>query len=150
MERKKHASAWLLILIVLLPGCSTIEPAQHFGKVPLESYQSAYVVFSKDSTIGEYIAADLARRNIRASMGTLADKPNDVGFYVIYTDRWNWDLAVYLDSLDVQFIDNSNGQMIASGAFKNSKVFESQPNPRTKTREVIDSMFGTKPANDSN
>ncbi len=74
--------------------------------------------------------------------GDAREKPKEVGFYVIYTDHWNWDLAVYLDSLDVQFIDNSNGQIIASGSFKNSKIFESWPNPRTKTFEVIDSMFG--------
>jgi hypothetical protein len=146
MKLKLYSLAGLFLLGLFNSGCSTVEPAQHFGNVPLESYKSAYVVFSKDTTIGGYIAADLAQRGIKASVGTLQDEPKDVGFYVTYVDHWNWDVAVYLDSLEVQFIDNSNGQIVASGFFRNSKVLESWPNPRTKTFEVIDSMFGAKPA----
>ena len=90
----------------------------------MKSFKSAYVVFAKDTTIGGYIEADLARRNIKVSIGPLKDKPEDVAFYVIYTAGWNWDLAMYLDSLNVKFFDNSNGQMIASGSFRNSKIVE--------------------------
>ena len=38
----------------------------------------------------------------------------------------------------------SNGQMIASCSFRNSKLFDSWPDPRTKTFEVIDSIYNTK------
>ena len=134
-------------LLILTSGCSTVEPAKHYGNRPLESFKSAYVVFAKDTTIGGYIAADLARRNIKVNMGPLKEKPADVECYVIYTDGWSWDVAMYLDSLDVKFFDNSNGQVIASGSFRNSKIIESQPNPRAKTFEVIDSIYGTKPGN---
>lgn len=149
MKKKISSIIGSLFLTLLISGCSTVEPAEHFGKVPLESYKSAYVVFSKNTTIGGYIAADLSRRNISTTLGSLKDRPAKVGFYVVYTDHWNWDVAIYLDSLDVDFIDNTNGQIIAHGSFKNSKFMESWPDPRAKTFEVIDSMFGTKPADDS-
>jgi hypothetical protein len=86
----------------------------------------------------------LARRGVKVSIGPLRDKPQDVACYVVYTDHWNWDLAMYLDSLDVQFFDNSTGQMIASGSFRNSQVMESFPNPRKKTFEVVDSIYNSK------
>lgn len=127
--------------LAFISGCSTIGPAKHYGSTDLDSYKSAYVVFAKNTTIGGYIAADLARRNIKVALGPLKDKPNDVMMYVTYTDHWNWDVVMYLDSLEVQFIDNSNHQQIATGTFKNSKVFESLPDPRKKTFEVVDSMF---------
>ena len=133
-----------VLLVIIASGCSTVEPAKHYGNAPLESFKSAYVVFATDTTIGGYIEADLARRNIKVSIGPLKDKPTDVAFYVIYKDHWNWDVAMYLDSLDVQFFDNSNGQMIASGSFRNSKIVESWPDPRTKTFEVVDSIYDKK------
>jgi hypothetical protein len=144
MKQKKYSIGLLMFLILFICGCSTVEPAEHYGNLSLESYKSAYVVFAKNTTVGEYIAANLARREIKVSMGPLKDKPKDVALYVIYTDHWNWDVAMYLDSLDVQFIDNSNEQMIAHGSFKNSKLLESWPDPRKKTFEVIDSMYNEK------
>jgi hypothetical protein len=144
MKQKNYLLSFFFFLTIFISGCSTVEPANHYGNKPLESFKSAYVVFAKNTTIGGYIAADLARRNIKVSLGALKDKPKEVAFYVIYTDHWNWDVAVYLDSLDVQFIDNSNGQIIASGSFKNSKLLESWPDPRKKTFEVIDSIYNAK------
>lgn len=132
------------VIVVFISGCSTVEPAVHYGKTPLSNYKSAYVAFATDTTIGEYIEADLARRGVKVSIGPLRDKPQDVACYVVYTDHWNWDLAMYLDSLDVQFFDNSTGQMIASGSFRNSQIMESFPNPRKKTFEVVDSIYNSK------
>lgn len=143
MRQKIYLLLLFLPFTLFISGCSSVEPAKHYGNLPLNSLKSAYVVFAKDTTIGEYIEADLARRNVKVSGGTLKDKPEDVAFYVIYTDRWNWDVAVYLDSLDVQFFNNATGQIIASGSFRNSKLLESWPDPRAKTFEVIDSIYNS-------
>ena len=97
MNLKIHF-ALIILFAIFVSGCSTVEPAKHYGNAPLESLKSAYVVFAKNTTIGGYIAADLARRNIKVSLGALKDKPKDVAFYVVYADHWNWDVAVYLDS----------------------------------------------------
>ena len=126
-----------------MTGCSTIPPAQHFGELDLSSLKSAYVVVAPrgNPNIGSYIVTALAHRNIRTNIGALKDKPADVAFYVTYEEHWNWDLAVYLDTLDVNFFDNTTGKRIASGAFRNSKLAETWPNPRDKTIEVVESIF---------
>jgi hypothetical protein len=135
----------VIFIAVLVSGCSSIQ-SKHYGNIPLESLKSAYVVLAPkgNPTIAGYINVALAQRNIKTRIGPIAEKPADAAFYVVYTDHWNWDVAVYLDSLDIQFIDNSNGQIIASGSFKNNKIVESWPSPRAKTLEVIDSIYNSK------
>jgi hypothetical protein len=132
-----------LFLAAWLTGCSTIPPAQHYGDTKLDSLKSAYVVVAPkgNPSIAGYIVTALAHRGLKVNSGALQDKPADVDFYVTYTEHWNWDVAVYLDTLDVEFMSNATGQMIASGSFRNSKIAETWPNPRDKTIEVVDSIF---------
>jgi len=108
--------------------------------------KSAYVVVASggNPNIGGYIEAALARHNLKVDIGAIGNMPKDVSFYVTYEDGWNWDVTVYLSSLNVRFIDNMTGQLIASGAFKNNPVFETFPNPRTKTFEIIDGIYNAK------
>ncbi|HEV2695148.1 MAG TPA: hypothetical protein VG347_19800 [Verrucomicrobiae bacterium] len=132
-----------LALAMGVNGCSTVTSAQHFGDAKLDSYKSAYVVIapSGNPNIAGYIVTGLAHHNLKVNSGALKDKPAEVGFYVTYQEHWNWDLAVYLDTLDVQFMDNTNNQLIANGSFRNNKFFETQPDPRDKTIEVVDGIF---------
>jgi hypothetical protein len=60
MKQKIYLLSLFLPFTLFISGCSTIEPAKHYGNLPLNSLKSAYVVFAKDTTIGGYIEADLA------------------------------------------------------------------------------------------
>jgi hypothetical protein len=55
----------------------------------------------------------------------------------------NSSLTMYLSSLDIQFLDNRTGQLIANGAFKNS-LLHTYPDLGDTTRQVIDSMYNAK------
>jgi len=134
-----------VFIATFISGCSSVEPAKHMGNIPVESLKSAYVVLAPgaDTTIAEFIQVGLAHHDLTVSVGALRNKPKDVAFYVNYQDHWKWDLTMYLDSLDVQFIDNSNDQVIASGSFRQG-LFHNFPDPRTTTFEVIDSIYNTK------
>jgi hypothetical protein len=136
-----------IFITAFISGCSTVKPAQHYGNIPLDSLKSAYVVVAihGNPTIGGYIQTALARRNLKVNIGALKDKPQNVAFYVNYKEHWNWDVTVYLESLDIEFVDNANGQIIAKGSFRNS-FLHTFPDPRTKTFEVVDSMFDAKSA----
>ncbi|HEX7653837.1 MAG TPA: hypothetical protein VF607_10040, partial [Verrucomicrobiae bacterium] len=124
--------------------CSTVTEGRQLTKTDLNTLKSGYVVVAKrgNTTIAGYILADLAQRDIRVTSGDLMDKPADVDFYVTYQEHWNWDVAVYLDTLDIQFYDNKTGVMLAAGSFRNNKIMEQFPNPRDKTKEVVDCAFG--------
>lgn len=132
--------------LLMIQGCASVEPGQRYTGKPVGSLTSAYVVVTPDNTdhaIGTYIQGALERRNVRATIGLLKEKPADVDFYVTYTDHWQWDVTMYLSSLDIQFLDNRTGRLIANGAFKQG-LFHTYPDIRDTTRQVIDSMYSAK------
>jgi len=134
-----------IIATAFISGCSSVGPAKLQGNKPVASLKSAYVVVATggNPNIGGYLQGGLARHNIKTDIGALRDKPADVDFFVNYKEHWNWDIAVYLESLDVEFVDNSDGKTIATSKFRQG-LFHSFPDPRTKSFEVIDSIYNAK------
>src|SRR5689334_23154136 len=131
---------WVFLAFVI-SGCSTVEPGKRYGSTPLESMKTAFVVIRPDydPKIGAHIQDALTRHGVSSLAGPLQEKPKDVAFYVEYEDHWRWDLAMFLFSLDIRFLDNSTGQLIGSGSFKQG-TFHSFPDAREKTSEVIESI----------
>jgi hypothetical protein len=144
MIRKASPFVCLLIALVV-SGCSTVEPGMHYGSAPLASMKTAFVVIRSDydPQIGVDIQEALTQHGVAASSGTFAEKPKDVAFYVEYEDHWRWDLAMYLYSLDIRFTDNTTGQMIGRGDFRQG-AFHSFPDAKKKTFEVIESIYNAK------
>jgi len=134
----------LLILTALMffAGCSTIGPPVVSKDYDLATLKTAYVVRHAKSNrnIDVYIQSALVEHGVTASSGPLENKPKGVDFYVTYDDRWQWDMAIYLGSLDISFIDNKTGHLIASGHFKNG-IFHSFPNPSEEVKKVISSVY---------
>jgi len=145
MIRKTTLLLWVFLAVVV-SGCSTVEPGRRYGGASLESMKTAFVVIRPDydPKIGVNIQeALLIQHGVTAQAGRLQEKPKDVAFYVEYEDHWRWDLAMYLLSLDIRFIDNTTGQLIGSGAFRQGG-FHDFSNAREKTFEVIDSIYKAK------
>ena len=133
------------VLVAALGGCSTVNPCKHFGDIRIGDLKSAYVVRhpKSDRDIDRYIQEDLAERGVRVTVGPIESKPKDVDFYVEYSDRWRWDMAMYLNSLEIRFESNTNGALIGSGSFEQGGL-HSFPDPKKKTREVIDQIYSAK------
>jgi hypothetical protein len=146
MDVKKEERVKIRIILVFLlttvSGCSTVTPAVFNRAYDLSKLKTAYVVKHENSTrdIDLYIQTALTGYEVRTSSGPMEQKPNDVDFYVTYVDRWHWDLAMYLRSLDIAFFDNKTSHHIASGRFENGP-FHTFPSPRKKVMEVIDSIY---------
>jgi hypothetical protein len=130
------------ILVLSACGCSTVKTAKHYGNVDLDLLKTAYVIWSpnSDRTIESYAKAGLEAHGVKVTAGPREQKPSDVAFYVECEPQWWWDLWMYLSRLDIRFVDNSNGQVFAIGAFENS-WFHSYPDSKSKTIEVINSMY---------
>ena len=131
-----------LVVVIFLTGCSSVGPAQHFGAIPVESLKSAYVVVapSGNPNIAEDIVIALGQHGVKVSTGAVQDKPKDVAFFVNYKEHWDWDVTMYLESLDVEFMDNATGQIIASSKFRQGWL-HTFPDPRDKTIEVVNSIY---------
>jgi hypothetical protein len=132
-------------LIAMVSGCSTVQPGQYHASTSLQSLKTAYVVTRPDydPKIGENIQEALSKHGVTTQTGPLQAKPKDVAFYVEYEDHWRWDLAMYLFSLDVRFVDNGSAQVIGTGAFRQG-LFHDFPNPREKTLAVVESIYNAK------
>jgi hypothetical protein len=144
---RKLGLIWLALFTVFISGCSTttIEPAKRFGGVRLEALGKAYVVLLPDAdrNIALGIQKALAQHGVKATVGPMNEKPKDADFYVNYVDHWRWDLAMYLYSLSIDFIDNSSGETIGTGTFGPVK-FHTFPDPKKKAVEVVDNIYNAK------
>ena len=134
-------------LALCLTGCSSVVDANIQRNVRLESLKKAYVVRDPNSTGGceEAAREALIQRGVSVTYGFFQDKPKDVDFYVEVVDRWQWDVAMFLVSLDIRFREDATGDPIANGWFKQSSFFHTFPDQRKKTVEVIDAIYNAQP-----
>lgn len=138
----------LALLSLCFSGCSSVVDAKYYSNhLRLESMKRAYVVHDPGSTYGCANAAEeaLIARGLTVTSGFIQDKPADADFYVEVIDRWQWDLAMYLASLDIRFVDNATGDLITLGTFRQG-AFHTFPDQKQKTFEVIASMYSRQPA----
>ena len=139
----------LVLLAVCFSGCSSVVESKYYSKhVRLESMKRAYVVHDPGSTYGcaNAAAEALTERGLTVTSGYIQDKPADADFYIEVIDRWQWDVAMFLASLEIRFVDNASGDLIAIGTFRQSTFFHTFPDTRQKTFEVIASVYGSQPA----
>lgn len=139
----------LVLLALCFSGCSSVvESKYHSPRVRLESFKKAYVVHDPGSTYGCANAAEeaLKARGLAVTSGFIKDKPADTDFYVEVIDRWQWDVAMYLASLDLRFVDNTTGDLIATGTFRQGTFFHTFPDQKQKTFDVIASIYNSQPA----
>jgi hypothetical protein len=142
----KLASISFLAALAILSGCSTINPASALPGSNLRDLKAAYVVThgGNSADMDSYVQESLITRGIRVRAGPETSIPNDVDFYVTYSDSWRWDLTMYLKELHIHFYDAKSGALIASGSFSNS-LLHSFPDPGKKVSEVIATMYGEAP-----
>ena len=135
----------LLLVALCVSGCSTIEPAHSYGDKPLPSLKSAFVSYRKgsDPDIAQYICEALTQHGVKTSAGYEENRPKDVDFYATYASHKQWDMKMYLDTLSIQFLDGSSGQLIATGQFRNSAL-HTYPDVRKTTFDVVQSMYESK------
>jgi hypothetical protein len=139
----------LVLLAVCFSGCSSVVESKYYSRhVRLESMKRAYVVHDPGSTYGcaNAAAEALAERGLTVTSGFIKDKPAEADFYIEVIDRWQWDVAMFLASLEIRFVDNATDDVIAIGTFQQSTFFHTFPDTRKKTFEVIDSVYRSQPA----
>jgi hypothetical protein len=126
----------------LSTACSSVVEAKRYKDIPLASLKKAHVVREPNSTPGCELAAReaLERRGLAVTYGVIQEKPKDADFYVELVDRWQWDVAMYLAALDIEFKDSATGEPIARGWFRQG-TFHTFPDQGKKTAEVIDAIY---------
>jgi hypothetical protein len=134
-----------LLIAILVSGCASVEPGKRYGNANLDAMKRAYVVIAPDmdAKIGANIKEALTQRGVQTGSGPLSQKPKDVEFYVTYIDHWRWDMAMYLLSLEINFMDNATGQKIGHGMYGMNGM-HTFPDPKKTTFDVVDSIYKAK------
>lgn len=108
----------------LLFGCATSRNVTASRDAPpLKSFKSAYVVNNGGkSNIGETIQDKLMLYGFVVKSGPDVVTLDNTDLIVRYTDRWQWDLVMYLRSLDVRVYEGATGSLLVTGSWKNSPL----------------------------
>lgn len=115
----------IIVCSVCLIGCATSRnvSSSRTLSAPLRSLKTVYVVNNGGkSNIGENIQDTLVHYGFNVRSGPDVSTLKDTDLIVRYTDRWRWDLVMYLRSLDVRVYDGATGDLLVSGSWKNSPL----------------------------
>ena len=107
---------------------------------------NSVLVFSRDLTTGELSYVETIFDGVGGVEGlaaawSVALSPDGADVYMTFVDRWRWDIAMYLKSLDVSVFRTADDSLVATGSFRNS-LLHSFPDPAEKADAIVDSIFG--------
>lgn len=141
MNANNHKPAWpcllvriccCLALVLTLESCvhqSTRRMSPSMSDNRMSQMKSFYVRkhSEDDYKVGEDIAAQLQSMGYRASVGSSQSAPGKVDGVITYTDKWFWDITMYMLSLDVQLREPGSDMVLANAmTVRSSLVRKSQ------------------------
>jgi hypothetical protein len=131
------------LLIFLFSGCHTVPQAEHNQKYDVSGLKVGHVVMSarKDRGFDEEIERVLRKRGVKVTKGDKASIPADADFYVIYEDKWKWDMIMYPAHVTISFRRAKTDEVIGSAKFDNS-FFHTFADPPEITEELIGRIYG--------
>jgi len=126
--------------LLLAFGCAKLTATVPAG-AELGKLKSFYVVrHERDGRgINELIRDDLASRGVTVTTGSEPARPKPVDAIVTYEDHWQWDVTMYMLSLNISVRDGASNALLASGqSYRPSLV---RIAPREMVKEVLDEIF---------
>jgi hypothetical protein len=137
---------WGLILTALVlgtTGCHTIHPATVLDTESIRGKNQIYVVEStrKDRGFRKEIERNLLGRGFNVTSGPMDGLGKEVELYLIYEDRWSWDMVMYPSRVKIAIYDAVTRGLLGSADFKN-RAFHTFPDPPEITDELLGRIFG--------
>lgn len=121
-----------LALLAVLPGCvheNTRILSPGLSESGVSKMRSFYVRKDADDDykLGEAIVSELQLMGYRATTGSAESSPGKVDAVITYTDKWMWDITMYMISLDVQLREpRSEATLAVAKTTRSSLVRKSQ------------------------
>ncbi len=123
----------LIITPLLLQSCAVHDSTRQFApganEVRMAKLKTFYVRKHSDDNynLGEDIATTLQKMGYQATVGTALSSPNRVDAVISFTDKWMWDITMYLLSLDLQVREPGSDAIFATAkTVRTSLVRKSQ------------------------
>lgn len=140
MRRTAALLAVLAAVALTTPGCAinrataTVDPTAELGAI-----KSMYVkrLAADGRGINVLIADKLKARGYTITTGT--DKPDHVDAVVTYTDKWMWDITMYMLELTITIRDPKTDYPLASGNSFHTSL--TRLTPAEMVDEVLNNIF---------
>lgn len=135
--------AWVSLLALAGTGCHTVSPARVADPARLKDKKQMFVVQStrKDRGFHQEIVRNLTARGFTVSSGALDGMDAKAELYLIYDDRWTWDMVMYPQEVKMALHDGKTRELVGSSHFKNT-FFHTYPDPPEITDELLGRIFG--------
>jgi uncharacterized lipoprotein YajG len=131
-----------LLLVTILSGCAVNKmDAQVFPDQDLGKVNSFYVVKhdADERNVNELIVKKLSSLGKQVSTGTSAEAPAQVDALVTYTDKWMWDITMYMIELTIVIQDSKDKFPIAKGYSMHTSL--TRLSPEKMVDEVITNIY---------
>lgn len=143
---KSHITLVLIIFASLLSGCSKVVlKADSDPNVDISNIKSFYVrqLPTDNRGLEVKIASQLNEFGYQATSGVHELPTRSVDAIVSYTDRWMWDITMYMLELNIEFRDPDTNYVFASGnSYRTSLV---RKPPEYMIEEVLRKILGMRP-----
>lgn len=131
-----------LLLVTLLSGCAVNKmEAQVFPDQDLSKINSFYVVKldADERGVNELITKKLSAIGKAATTGSAENAPAQVDALVTYTDKWMWDITMYMIELTVVIQDPTDKFPIAKGYSMHTSL--TRLSPEKMVDEVVTNIY---------
>jgi hypothetical protein len=159
-SRNALLSVVLATLVQFMVGCGTVSPAADrifvarineemrkrdivVDSQKLTGKKQIYVVQSnhKDRGFRKAIERNLKGRGFIITSGPMERLGEQSEFYLVYEDRWSWDIYMYPNRVKMAIYDTQTHGLLGSAEFKNS-VYHTYAHPPEITDELLGRIFG--------
>lgn len=143
----KKLMTLMFVAMLVLSGCATRLNANVSPDQNMDRLGKIYVArFEPDKRgLNQIIAEELNKLGYHATYGETKDKPKSTNVVVTYSDKWMWDITMYMIAIDIQMFDVDKGIPIAD--VHNMRTSLARKSPRGMIREALYELLnkGTPP-----
>lgn len=141
----KQLHGLLIAAIALLAaGCATSQEVLVGTTNPPKAITSVALVPQDGNSpaMDGFMQKEFMRRGVawKAPVPPSSRTSPDIDAIVGYVDVWRWDLAMYLQSIDINMYDGRSGNLVVNGRWKDSPMHGFR-DPETVIRELLDEML---------
>lgn len=137
------AMFWCFIVLALT-GCATSQTVTLASMSPPKELHSAALVFQEGNNSD--MTVDITQQlrdggiSVKPPLPAGIRQASDVDMLVAYSDKWRWDIVMYLKSLDLNIFDAKSGNLIVTGRWENS-AFHGFQDSKKVIKGLLDEMM---------
>ena len=141
----KFHAGWWLVFLFMFSGCSVVNQSSMTPPgVDLSGIEKIHVKWHEGDgrKINVVIKEQLLKMGFTATTDPVKPTANEVDAYLTYSDRWFWDITMYMLQLTI-YIKDPNSDFIL-GAGKSYRTSLARGTPEFMAQEVLESIFGPR------